>query len=149
MSIGVYSFASTLQIRLVRKLGPANYCSWVAVRVLGSVILSVFILGEGIQSWLEWVRIGLMTGTISVYLIDTRQWLDHRYEEQQEGNEEEESFSDGQEKEDGEEELVPVPRENKPLLADAEKQPIYIRQLLKDISLFAICSRTSAFCLFC
>ena len=121
MSIGVYSFASTLQIRLVRKLGPANYSSWVAVRVLGSVILSIFILGEGIQSWLEWVGIGLMTGTISVYLIDTRQWLDHRYEEQQEGNEEEESFSDGQEKEDGEEELVPVPRENKPLLADAEK----------------------------
>ena len=76
MSIGVYSFASTLQIRLVRKLGPANYSSWVAVRVLGSVILSIFILGEGIQSWLEWVGIGLMTGTISVYLIDTRQWLD-------------------------------------------------------------------------
>ena len=115
MSIGVYSFASTLQIRLVRKLGPANYSSWVAVRVLGSVILSIFILGEGIKSWLEWVGICLMTVTISFYLVDTRKWMmDQRNEEQQKENEEEGNHSVG------EEELVPIPRENKPLLADAE-----------------------------
>jgi len=116
MSIGVYSFASTLQIRLVRKLGPGFYSSWVAVRVLGSMILSTYILGEGVNSWLEWVGIGLMIVTISVYIVETRKWMDHRNETQEEGG----IYGDGEE-EGGEEELVPVvpDREDKPLLADA------------------------------
>ncbi|KAL7529307.1 hypothetical protein ACHAXR_002889 [Thalassiosira sp. AJA248-18] len=116
MSIGVYSFASTVQIRLVRALGPGFYSSWVAVRVLGSLVLSTFILGEGINSWLEWVGIGLMIGTISVYIVETKKWMDcHRKEE--EGKEVQ--YIHGEEEGGGgDEELVPVlDKENDPLLS--------------------------------
>ena len=88
MSIGVYSFASTLQIRLVRNLGPGFYSSWVGVRVLGSMILSAYVLGEGIDSWLERAGAGLMIVTISFYLAETRKWMDRGKEQQ--GDEEEE-----------------------------------------------------------
>jgi len=39
MSIGTYVFVSVLQVKLVRRLGPGFYSSWVAVRVVGSIVL--------------------------------------------------------------------------------------------------------------
>ena len=91
----MYSFASTLQIRLVRILGPGFYSSWVAIRVLGSMILSTIVLGEGISSWLEYVGVGLMLITVSIYLVETRKWMNNRKEESEistEAREEEEEF---------------------------------------------------------
>ena len=95
ISIGVYSFTSTLQIRLVRILGPGFYSSWVAIRVLGSMILSTIVLGEGISSWLEYVGVGLMLITVSIYIVETRKWMNNRKEESEistEAREEEEEF---------------------------------------------------------
>ena len=95
ISIGVYSFASTLQIRLVRVLGPGFYSSWVAIRVLGSMILSSIFLGEGISSWLEYAGIALMLITVSIYIVKTRKWMDHNMKEESEIHEairEEEEF---------------------------------------------------------
>ena len=116
MSIGVYSFASTLQIRLVRQLGPGLYSSWVAIRVIASMILSSLILNERISSWLEWVGVGLMIVTISVYLVQTRKWMDERkaLEHQMEVLEEESQAEE--EEEFGDEELVPVPSKENTLL---------------------------------
>jgi len=81
ISIGVYSFASTLQIRLVRILGPGFYSSWVSVRVLGSIILSSLVLGEGMSSLLEYIGVALMIITVSIYLVETRKWMDNRKDE--------------------------------------------------------------------
>lgn len=81
ISIGVYSFASTLQIRLVRILGPGFYSSWVAIRVLGSMTLSSVVLDEGISSWLEYAGVALMLITVSIYIVQTRKWMDHMKEE--------------------------------------------------------------------
>ena len=79
-----------------------------AIRVLGSMILSTMILGEGIKGWLEWVGICLMIGTISIYLVKTREWMEKKKEGQ----------DDGIQEQDGEEELVTVSHgENKPLLS--------------------------------
>lgn len=118
ISIGVYSLASTLQIRLVRKLGPGFYSSWVAVRVLFSMLLSAVILGEGIGSWLEWIGAGLMIVTVSVYLVQTRKWMDRRAQQKTQ----EEDCSTSGEEDANSQELVSVPnREDKPLLAHSHK----------------------------
>ena len=78
ISIGVYSFASTRQIKLVRALGPGLYSSWVAIRVLGSMVLSALVLGEEVNNSLEWVGIFIMITTVSIYLVETRKWMESR-----------------------------------------------------------------------
>ena len=120
ISIGVYSFASKLQIQLVRKLGPGFYSSWVAIRVLGSMILSAFILDEKISNWLEWVGVGLMLVTISIYLITTREWMEDSKEVDQQQRADEIDVQDSSEDEFGDEELVAVQcREGTSLLSKA------------------------------
>jgi len=76
MSIGTHVFASVLQVKLVRRLGPGFYSSWVAVRVVGSIVLSAYVLDEGIRGWLEWMGIGMMLITVSIYFWETRRWMD-------------------------------------------------------------------------
>ena len=118
VSIGVYSFASILQIRLVRKLGPGLYSSWASFRTLGTMILSASILGEGISGLLEWLGVGLLVASMSVYLGETRKWLDCKGSKKL-GDDD--AWGEGTE-DDGDEELVPIGREKRPLLAgDAGK----------------------------
>jgi drug/metabolite transporter (DMT)-like permease len=112
ISIGVYSFASVLQIRLVRKLGPGFYSSCISCRTLGTIFLSASILGEGISSLLEWLGVGLLVASMSVYLGETRKWLDRKSSEKL-GDDD--AWVEGTE-DDGDEELVPIGREERPLL---------------------------------
>ena len=59
------------------------------------MILSTIVLGEGISSWLEYVGVGLMLITVSIYLVETRKWMNNRKEESEistEAREEEEEF---------------------------------------------------------
>lgn len=83
-----------LFIKLVRILGPGFYSSWVSVRVLGSIILSSLVLGEGMSSLLEYVGVALMIITVSIYIVQTRKWMDHMKEESEisEAIREEEEF---------------------------------------------------------
>ena len=71
-------FASILQVRLVRKLGPGLYLSWASFRTLLTMVLSAHILGEGISGLLEWLGVGLLVVSMSVYLGKTRKWLDRK-----------------------------------------------------------------------
>jgi drug/metabolite transporter (DMT)-like permease len=113
ISIGVYSFASILQVRLVRKLGPGLYSSWASFRTLGTMVLSASILGEGISGLLEWLGVGLLVASMSVYLGETRKWLDRNSGEKL-GDDY--AWDKGTE-DDGDDELVPIGREKRPLLA--------------------------------
>ncbi|EJK72953.1 hypothetical protein THAOC_05462 [Thalassiosira oceanica] len=54
ISIGVYSFASVSQIKLVRSLGPGFY------------------------SWLEYAGISIMIVSVSVYLVRSQRWMEQR-----------------------------------------------------------------------
>ena len=106
-------FASILQVRLVRKLGPGLYLSWASFRTLLTMVLSAHILGEGISGLLEWLGVGLLVASMSVYLGETRKWLDRKSSEKLGGDD---AWGEGTE-DDGDEELVPIGREKRPLLA--------------------------------
>ncbi|KAL3781535.1 hypothetical protein ACHAW5_005432 [Stephanodiscus triporus] len=47
ISVGIYSYASVLQIRLVRELGPGFYSSWASFRTLGTMM---FMIRKRVQS---------------------------------------------------------------------------------------------------
>lgn len=72
------------------------------------MILSAFILDEKISNWLEWVGVGLMLVTISIYLITAREWMEDRKEVDQQQCADETDMQDGSEDEFGDEELVAV-----------------------------------------
>mmetsp|Transcript_13673 Transcript_13673/g.28761 ORF Transcript_13673/g.28761 Transcript_13673/m.28761 type:complete len:428 (+) Transcript_13673:226-1509(+) len=112
MSILVYSLASSVQIRLVRKLGPGLYSSWVAVRVMGSILLSAIVLGEKVNSLLEWIGIGIMICTVSIYVVNTKKWMD-------DGRRVDSGEVQDDEVNDGNEELVSLTGESRPLLGDS------------------------------
>ncbi|KAL7525347.1 hypothetical protein ACHAWF_001318 [Thalassiosira exigua] len=118
ISVRVYSFASSLQVRLVRALGPGPYSSWSAVRVLGSMAPSAWVLGEGVRGQLEWAGAALMTATVSIYLLETTRWMDR----QKGRGEEARRHTHGEdvvEDKEKEEELVQLVAETVPLLAGA------------------------------
>jgi len=97
----------------VRKLGPGLYSSWASFRTLGTMVLSASILGEGISGLLEWLGVGLLVASMSVYLGETRKWLDRNSGEKL-GDDD--AWDKGTE-DDGDDELVPIGREKRPLLA--------------------------------
>lgn len=81
------------------------------------MILSSLVLNEGISSWLEWVGVGLMIVTISVYLVQTRKWMDDRRAAvEQQVEKVEEDVQTEEEVQFGDEELVSVPRRENTLL---------------------------------
>lgn len=78
ISIGVYSFGLPAQVSMVQHIGPGFYSSFEGVRVLGSLILSALLLGEGLLNWLEWVGFGLVVVTMTVYIVQTSKWVESR-----------------------------------------------------------------------
>lgn len=76
ISLVCYCFVSQQQVRLTRTLGPATFSSWSAVRILFSMVLSAAFLGEHIKSWMEWLGIGIMITSVSVYFVDVRRWIE-------------------------------------------------------------------------
>jgi hypothetical protein len=77
------------------------------------MVLSAYILGEGISGLLEWLGVGLLVALMSVYLGKTRKWLDRKISSEKLGDDD--AWVEGTE-DDGNEELVPIVREKRPLL---------------------------------
>jgi drug/metabolite transporter superfamily protein YnfA len=69
IAILVYTIGSTTQMALIRSMGVGVYSSYSGVRVLGSVLLSSWILKEPVQNWLEWLGLTITTTTMTVYTI--------------------------------------------------------------------------------
>lgn len=80
ISIGVYSYGLPAQVSMVQNIGPGLYSSFEGVRVLGSLILSTLLLGEGLVNWIEWVGLGLVVVTMTVYIVQTSKWVESRDE---------------------------------------------------------------------
>ena len=40
------------------------------------MVLSAAFLGEHIKSWMEWLGIGIMITSVSVYFVDVRRWIE-------------------------------------------------------------------------
>lgn len=69
IAILVYTIGSTTQMALIRSMGVGVYSSYSGVRVLGSVLLSSWILKEPVQNWLEWSGLAITTTTMTTYTI--------------------------------------------------------------------------------
>ncbi|CAD7927637.1 unnamed protein product [Amoebophrya sp. A120] len=66
-SLVIFYWANIQQINAVRHLGPTLYSSFQPLRMLSSLLGSLFILHEPVKSWLSWVGIAMLCVTISVY----------------------------------------------------------------------------------
>jgi len=70
----VYTIGSVGQMKLVRSMGPGVYSSFSGIRVLGSVVLSAWLLQEPVQNGLEWVGLCLTTVTMTFYTYALSNW---------------------------------------------------------------------------
>ena len=59
-----------------------------AVRVLGSIVLSALVLKEGVHSWLEFAGISIMIVSVSVYVVRSQRWMSQREQIEVEVNKE-------------------------------------------------------------
>jgi len=69
IAVLVYTIGSTVQMSLVRSMGPGMYSSLGATRVLGSAILSAICLHEPVQNWLEWIGLFVIMCTMTMYTL--------------------------------------------------------------------------------
>jgi len=74
ISVLVYTIGGVSQMKLIRSMGPGVYSSFSGLGVLGSVVLSAWLLHEPVQNGLEWVGLCLTMVTMTVYTYALSNW---------------------------------------------------------------------------